>query len=147
MGVHSLPYQSTAAGCHSLGRAVSSHCSRYYLCLFNPIQSNILITFLKSCFQIGRHVKQNKITLHDNKKVMSIQQVFKMGKAWEFTLPDRGQAADSSQEVSQAQHFSCLCTLGLQLVETGNYFSFWCVFAEVWASVTACRGLNLLGLK
>lgn len=48
----------------------------------------------------------------------------KMGRGWEFTLVDEGQAADSGREVSQAQHFSCLCTVWLRLVEADNYCSF-----------------------
>lgn len=60
----------------------------------------------------------------------SIQQGFKTtssenGKmGWEFPLPDKGQAADSRREVSQALHFSCLCALWFRLVEAGNYPSF-----------------------
>lgn len=59
--------------------------------------------------------------------VKTVQKVFKTSisengeKGWEFPLPDEGQAADSRREVSQAQHFSCLCILWFRLVEAGNY--------------------------
>ena len=57
-------------------------------------------------------------------------------KGWEFPLPDKGQAADSGREVSQAQHFSCLCTLWFGLVEAGNY-PLMCVYCG-WSAVTVC---------
>ncbi len=69
----------------------------------------------------------------------------KMGKGMGISLPDKGQAADSRQEVSQAQHFSCLCTFWFRLVEAG----FSSVFAGVWAlcyRMRDCRSLNSCGL-
>lgn len=74
--------------------------------------------------------------------VKSIQQVFKTSekgeKGREIPLPDKRQAADSRREVSQAQHFSWLCTLWFRLVEAGTYPPFDVCLLGLELSVTIC---------